>query len=141
MRIKSFACLALLIIVLMAIGCGHRVGNDPLGVTGGGSNGYGSLGEWSEPVIIDYLAGSWRHDNSNSGYEILNFGQNGIANLSFYNVTGNLQFSESSIFQLSDNVISLNFSGTQVESYNYSVSNNTLILSQGDAATTYQKVE
>jgi hypothetical protein len=58
---------ALMMLLAIALGCGQQAGNNTLGATAGGLNGYGSIGGNNDfPVGLE-LIGTWR-DNLSSPY-------------------------------------------------------------------------
>jgi hypothetical protein len=115
---------AALILAFVFVGCGHLSGNDPLGVTGGGSNGYGSAGGSTGG---DYgggfdnrLLGGWQSETFGGDYYIIRFFSSGGFQLQYYSdgVPGS---SYEGSFYTYDGHLVLAY-GDELEDYEYSIS-------------------
>jgi hypothetical protein len=127
-------------ISLLASGCGFLAGNDPLGVTGGGENGYGSLTPWWGHSHYDSLLGNWRHNQGNGDYEILSFDQDGMVRVREYNSSGTMQDSHEGTCNISGDEIHFDIAGWNPLPGTFTVDKTSLQLTRGMETTVYQKI-
>ncbi len=126
--------LALIIAVSLLLGCGHRTGNNPQGVTGGGSNGYGTFGtNFTENFPI--LLGAWHQDVSDGIENIVTFRSDGILNVNF----GVDQSSQNGSYYVSGNQIDINVYGWKSGSGEFAIDGNTMTVTLDDEAITLHK--
>jgi hypothetical protein len=129
-------------ISMIAAGCGFLAGNDPLGITGGGENGYGSLTPWwGHSHYYESLSGNWRHNQGDGGYEMLSFDQDGMVRVRIYNSSGNLQFSQEGNCSISGEEIHFDIAGWNPLPGTFSVDKTSLKLTRGTETTVYQKMQ
>jgi hypothetical protein len=83
---KALFALLSLVILIVLVSCGERDGSNPLGVTGGGSKGYGSQGNAgieSDGFVSDSqkLVGTWRNNLDSLHYLMFRFADNGVCEI------------------------------------------------------------
>ena len=135
-----FILSTILIASVLIFGCGHRATTNPVGVLGGGDDGYGSFGSsYSGGGGGQYdqlLFGTWRTDYSETSYEILVIGA-GYYQWSDY-TNSNLTDSGYGTYNTSGGMIYAMEGGTQ-DQYPYTVSSNSLSINWGGGFTTYYR--
>lgn len=80
---RAFLGALILICFAILVGCGERTGINPLGVTGGGGNGYGSAGgsDGGSVSVSDRLIGTWRDNLDSRYYTQFRFSENGACEI------------------------------------------------------------
>ena len=132
---------SLFVLSLLLFGCGHLDGNNPLGVTGGGADGYGSAGTTvggggGGSQVDQMLFGTWRTDYSANDFEILVIGS---GYYQWYDYSGsNLDDSGIGTWYSNGGIIYATEGGNQDE-YPYTVSANSLSINWGGGPTTYYR--
>jgi hypothetical protein len=133
---------AAFILALLFAGCGHLSGNDPLGVTGGGSNGYGSLGGSTgggfEGGYDNRLLGGWQSETFGGDYYIIRFFSSGDFELQYYSdgVPGS---SYEGSFHTYDGHLVLAY-GDESDDYEYTISGSTAYLSYDGATIIWHRI-
>jgi hypothetical protein len=128
MRFKLAWLLAAFSLVIFLGACGHLDGNNPLGVTGGGSSGYGVNGPLAGGETIDIrLQGRWRHDYPYFDYYILRFNADGSFRFDYYAEPGILDHTYQGSYRAFLGKIQFQSNGLN-GSYPYSVSSDTLTI-------------
>jgi hypothetical protein len=133
---------AVLIASVLIFGCGHRATTNPVGVLGGGDDGYGSLtggnssGYNNGGQYDQMLLGTWRTDYSANDYEILVIGSGNYQWAEYLN--SNLQNSGSGTWYSSGEIIYATENGSH-DQYPYTASSNQISINWGDGFVTYYR--
>lgn len=143
---KAFAYISIAMMVsLLVVGCGHRSGNNPLGVIGGGEDGYGSLGSVGGGSFNGgggqhdaSLVGTWRWEGTDNNYELLTFTSNGTFVANYY-VGGELFLTVNGTYSTSGNTLTFFIEGESGEA-TYSIVGNTLTITEDGDTTVYTRV-
>jgi hypothetical protein len=114
--------LALIIAIPLLLGCGHLTGNNPEGVTGGGSNGYGTFGSNFSGDSYPDLLGAWQQDVAEGIQNIITFRADGIVNVNF----GADQSSRNGSYFVSGDRMDINVYGWMSGSGTLAISGNTM---------------
>jgi hypothetical protein len=125
----------LLLMALLIIGCGHRIGNDPEGVTGGGSDGYGSGTSFFAGYDINCILGSWQQNLTNGDINTVIFSGDGTVKVNFQ--AGN---SSTGTYFISGNRLDINVSGWEAGSEIMTINGNTLTLTKESGTTVLHKI-
>jgi hypothetical protein len=90
--LRKIILMALMSLLAIAPGCGQQGGNNPLGVTAGGQNGYGGIGgnTSSESSIVAQLLGTWRNNINSQYYKQFKFNPDGSCEIWDYDVETNI---------------------------------------------------
>jgi hypothetical protein len=134
----------LLLLALFLTNCGQLAGENPVGVTGGNDNGYGSTGSGLWPGGGGgggggSIVGRWRADYPDGSYEILNFSSNGDFQVLDYDRNGILLFSFSGTYSVSGNQLTLMTSAGNV-TITFSISGNTLTIFFDTGPVAYRRI-
>ena len=133
----------LFILSLVLFSCGHLDGNNPLGVTGGGANGYGSLGSsiggGTGGQIDQNLFGTWQHVISSTEYEMIAI-SSGTFQYAHW-TDGSIDNSFGGTWYVSGNFLFISFDGeTQSGPYSISGGGDTLTFTFNGESNTWHKV-
>jgi hypothetical protein len=130
------------IAILFMFGCANWGGNNPVGVTGGSEQGYGTTSDLNLPAPVpgssSDLIGTWRADYGGGDYELLTFTANGKFNIAVYD-NNDLDFSYSGNYSTSGNTLTLYIEG-QPYTGTFSVRGDVLTLSIFDDSQTYYRL-
>ena len=130
--------LILLVAIPLILGCGQRSGNNPEGVLGGGTNGYGSFGtDLSTGTSPDIILGAWHQDITGNAFNVVTFRDNGTIKVDIYN--GDLHQAVNGTYYLSGSNIDLSVEGWQSGSGTISVNGNTMLIRLDNGTITLQK--
>jgi hypothetical protein len=130
--------LILLLGFALLIGCGRIDGNDPRGVTGGSSDGYGSFGSgFDGSGYYPILLGAWQQDGQQGDHNIVNFNADGTVKVDFY--IGNEQQSALGIYSVSGSQLDVNVSGWITGTRTITIDEHTLTLTGNDATIVLHK--
>ena len=133
--------IAFVVLVFIISGCGQGSGDNPVGVTGGSANGYGSQyesegdngsngGNGSDNELI----GKWRHDYDAGEYETFSFSSDGTFYYEYY-YNYQLDYSFSGTYSVNGNQLTME----GMPPVTYSISGNTLTISfQGEEIHYYR---
>ena len=134
------------ILTFVFVGCGHLSGNHPLGVTGGGENGYGSAGGstgggYDEGGGLDSrIFGAWQYDIDQNEFEIMTFYPDGSFEWAYY-VDFSIADSDNGTYQTYSNHIILTSSeGTVDLQYSLSGDENTATIWDGSETTVWHRL-
>ena len=139
----AFLSLALILALVFA-GCGHLSGNHPLGVTGGGENGYGSPGGSTGGGFDDGggldggLFGGWQHDIDQNEFEMMYFHPDGSFEW-YYFVDFSMVDSDEGTYQTSGNTIIFS-GGFGTVQYSISGDGNTATIHDGSETTVWNRI-
>jgi hypothetical protein len=125
-----------LLMAAILVGCGQINGNNPVGVTGGGDDGYGWTGTSSLDRLDPRLFGSWMHRVSSDAFQEYVFYSDGDCDLwNFANGEGLVTHGTYKAFA---NRIAISLTES-VEGF-YAVSGEMLMLNLSGVSTTWTRV-
>jgi hypothetical protein len=121
--------------------CGQRGGNSPLGVTGGGDDGYGSYGSDYDWGYYYAILGSWQHDQAPGGFEVVTFSSEGVINVEFFDKAGHSQLTEKGSYLISGKRLYIKMPGWNLGAGTFEVADNLLVLNKDGDSISYKKIQ
>jgi hypothetical protein len=129
--------LILVAAVVMFAGCGHIIGNDPEGVTGGHMGGYGAYGTSFSGDYYPLILGNWQQDGQQGDHNVINFKADGTVKVDFY--VGNEQHSSVGGYFVSGNRLDINVTGWLSGSQTMTVNEGNITLAGNDGSIVLHK--